>query len=343
MSLDSFSNTKLKISVIVPVYGGDKAFRACIDALDEAKPDPEEFIVVADGGLDRAFHPQEKLSVKLIETPSRGGPAKARNIGALASRGDILFFIDADVIIEPDSLQKVSNIFRTDSDLVAVFGSYDDNPAEQNFLSQYRNLLHHYVHQNGNEDASTFWGACGAIRRDIFLKLGGFNEELYQRPAIEDIELGYRLKQAGYKIRLCKELQVKHLKRWGILSVLKTDFFQRALPWTELILRDRQFINDLNLKTSNRISVTLTLALLGAMISAIFWSRSLLAVPAFVIPLVLLNLDLYQFYREKRGFWFTIKVIPWHWLYYLYSGLAFAISLIRYTFKKHKIIHFKIP
>jgi GT2 family glycosyltransferase len=138
--------------------------------------------------------------------------------------------------------------------LTALFGSYDDAPAATNFLSQYKNLFHHYVHQIANEEASTFWGACGAIRREVFLKLGGFDES-YHQPCIEDIELGYRLKRAGYRIRLLKTLQVKHLKHWGVKSLLKTDFFQRALPWTELILRDRRLVNDLNLKTSSRVSV----------------------------------------------------------------------------------------
>ena len=78
------------------------------------------------------------------------------------------------------------------------------------------------------------------------LALGGFDEG-YRQPSIEDIELGYRLKQAGHRIRLCKALQVKHLKRWSVVSLLKSDFFDRALPWTELILRDRRVINDLNL------------------------------------------------------------------------------------------------
>ena len=124
---------------------------------------------------------------------------------------------------------------KEDPGLAAAIGSYDDAPGETNFLSQYKNLLHHYVHQTGNPEASTFWGACGAIRREVFLTMGGFNEE-YSRPCIEDIELGYRLKRAGFTIRLEKELQIKHLKRWDIVSLVKTDFFSRALPWTALIL-----------------------------------------------------------------------------------------------------------
>ena len=111
---------------------------------------------------------------------------------------------------------RIAAAFQASPNLAALFGSYDDEPFESNFLSQYKNLFHHYVHQTAKVDASTFWSGCGAIRREVFLAIGGF-EENYRRPTIEDIELGYRLKKTGHRIRLLKELQVKHLKRWEIL------------------------------------------------------------------------------------------------------------------------------
>ncbi len=64
--------------------------------------------------------------------------------------------------------------------------------------------MHHYVHQQGSEDASTFWSGFGVIKRKLFLKLGGFDIKRYSRPCIEDIDLGYRLKQTGAKIHLAK-------------------------------------------------------------------------------------------------------------------------------------------
>lgn len=176
-----------------------------------------------------------------------------------------------------------------------MFGSYDDTPGEPNFFSQYRNLLHHYVHQTGNEDASTFWGACGAIRRDIFMKMNGFDEG-YARPSIEDIELGYRLKQAGHRIFLAKDIQITHLKRWTLWSMLSADFFCRALPWTRLILENGGFVNDLNLKVSSRVSVIcawmMVLALAGSLFSP--WLAVSALVSAFA--LAALNKDVCRFF-----------------------------------------------
>ncbi len=287
--------------------------------------------MAADGESDGSWRLAEEQGLRVVRIPTTGGPAGARNSGARAAKGDLLFFIDADTTMQPDAVCQVVDIFTREPDVTALFGSYDDAPSAPNFLSQYRNLLHHYVHQTGSEDASTFWGACGAIRRDVFLALGGFDQKRYRRPCIEDIELGGRLKRAGYTIRLCKTIQVKHMKRWGVFSILKTDFFQRALPWTELILNDRQFINDLNVDASSRISVMLTHGIPAALLGALWQPGCLIIAAVLGLALLRINAPLYRFFLRKRGAWFAVKVIPWHWLYFFYSGLAFFVGLVAYS------------
>ncbi len=327
--------SRLTISAIIPVRDGGLGFRRCLQAIIQAAPASSEIIVVADGDTDGSWLVAEEFGVKVLRNPIPQGPARSRNIGAQAARGDILFFLDADVVIHLDALHQVQAAFANDPPLAALFGSYDDEPGENNFLSQYKNLFHHYVHQISREEASTFWSGCGAVRRKVFLELGGFNET-YRKPCIEDIELGYRMKQAGYRIRLSKELQVKHLKRWNIRSLLKSDFFDRALPWTELILRDRSFVNDLNLRFSSRLSVMLTYGFLAALVGGYWWSGSFAAAGVFAVFLIILGMPVYQFFLRKRGFWFMIGTIPWHWFYFFYCGLAFAIGLLQFFFLRHK-------
>ena len=145
------------------------------------------------------------------------------------------------------------------------------NREKLTFCLSIKNLFHHYTHQIASEEAFTFWGACGAIRREVFLSIGGFDES-YRRPSIEDIELGYRIRSAGYKIKLFKDLHVKHLKNWSFVSLLKAEIFYRALPWTELILRQRQLDNDLNLGVSSRLSAILIYAILTSLVLSFWWS-----------------------------------------------------------------------
>jgi len=317
------------IAIIVPVHRGGVRFEQCLESLRAASPPPDELIVVADGDREDDRRTAERFGARVLSTPSPGGPARARNLGAAEARAEILFFVDADVTLARRAVDRVAGVFRGDPTLAALFGAYDDDPAAPNFLSQYKNLLHHYVHTTSSEDAATFWAACGAIRRQVFLDLHGFDES-YRQPMIEDIELGYRLRRAGHRIRLVKDLHVKHLKRWTVGSLLRADFFGRALPWTRLILGGERFIDDLNLNLRSRLSVVAVFLLLATLAGGLLEPRVLLAAIPLMAALVWLNRDLYRFFRSKRGTGFALMTIPWHWFYFFYSGLAFLIGLSRH-------------
>jgi GT2 family glycosyltransferase len=322
------------LSVIIPVYRGGAAFGHCLTRLAADLPPATEVIIVIDG-LDNGSAQQAQAfcqlwrSAQVIELPRNCGPAHARNVGAAAAHGDWLFFVDADVAIQADTIATLQQSCQQHPEIVAFIGSYDDAPGSPNFLSQYKNLLHHYTHQTGSSIASTFWGACGAIRRDVFLAMDGF-DVAYRDPCVEDIELGYRLKRSGYQIRLCKQLQVKHLKRWTARSLLKADFLYRAVPWTELIWRDRSFVSDLNLDTSSRMSVVSVYGLLLGLLGGVIWSPMLGLVGLASLILLTLNRPVYQFFHHQRGLWFALRTIPWHWFYYAYSGLAFVVGTSKY-------------
>lgn len=326
-------STLSNISIVIPVHNGGENFCRCLRSLDEFIPKSTEIVIVVDGGMDYSHKVAEEFGAKVLAFPTAGGPARARNLGARAAQGEIILFIDADVTIGADTISQVSKIFRNQPNISALIGSYDDMPGAVNFLSQYKNLFHHYTHQTASEDASTFWGACGAIRRKVFLEMGGFDES-YRYPSVEDIELGYRLKKAGYQIKLCKTVQVKHLKQWKVISLLKAEIFYRAVPWTELIWRDQQFNNDLNLSHSNRLSLLLTYGLLISLTAAYLWLPALVIASAISLTLLWLNWSVYRFFYQKRGWWFSIRVLPWHWFYFLYGGFAFALGTFRYYLTK---------
>ena len=333
----TLNRSPLTVAVIVPVYNGGAKFRASLDSIRRAVPPPDELIVVGDGDTDGSSQYAAAFGISVHRFPTPAGPGRARNLGASRAKSDILFFIDADVTVPENSIRLVREIFAQYAEVAAVMGSYDDQPNETNFLSQYRNLLHHYVHQNGREDASTFWGACGAIRRETFLAMGGF-DETYTKPSIEDIELGYRLKKAGYTILLCKSLQVTHWKRWTVVSMIQVDFFQRALPWTQLIHRNRGFVNDLNIDISGRASVMLTFGLLGALLLSSWQPLLLVAAAIMGLTLFILNVRLYRFFMDKRGLRFALQTIPWHWCYFAYSGVAFAVgTLSHFIDRNHRL------
>ncbi len=309
--------------MIVPVRGADAGFERCLAALHGALPLGGELVVVADG--DRAAAAvAASAGVRVVTLTAPGGPARARNAGARAARGEIFVFVDADVVVRPDTITRLCRTLH-DAGVAAVFGSYDDAPAARNFISRYRNLLHHHVHQTGRAEASTFWAGCGAIRREVFLALGGFDER-YRRPSIEDIELGYRLRGAGHRIRLERTIQVTHLKRWTAGAMIVADVRDRALPWTALIVHHRGLIDDLNLRRSSRLSAALVLALVVTTLAARRWPFALAVAAAVAALLVALDGPLYRLFRQRYGTRFAVAAVPWHWLYYLYSAVAFVLG-----------------
>lgn len=287
--------TKPKISVVVPNHNGGSALKRCLTAIQASSYANFECIVVDDASTDRSTETLKELSVQIIELRDGPfGPARARNVGAQAASGDIVFFLDADVVIYPDTLQKVADAFSRVSGVTAVFGSYDDQPGDGHFLSQYKNLFHHFVHQQAREESHSFWSGCGAIRREVFLAMGGFDAVKYPQPCIEDIELGCRLSMQNHKIVIDRTIQVKHLKRWTLTNLIKTDTFSRGIPWTQLILADRSIPNDLNLETSQRWSAMLVGAVLALTGASVFFFRQ-----AILLPILLCL------------FWFLLQC--WQW------------------------------
>lgn len=316
---------ELSISVIMPVFNGGVDFRSCLDAVRENDSRHLEIIVVDDGSTDNTAAHAGALGCRVFSTDgSQSGPAKARNIGAEHATGEILLFVDSDVVIMPGSLAKIASAFRSEPSLDALFGSYDDHPGAPNFLSQYKNLLHHYVHQHGNSEAATFWSGFGAVRRDVFLRHGGFNDRRYPRPSLEDIDLGYRIKKGGGRIKLDKSLQATHLKRWTASTLLISDIFDRAIPWGRLAVEHRPVPRDLNLDRTSTYSVLSAWLLAASLPAAVSFPPARLTGLAGALLLIILNRDLYRWFADRRGPGFAVAAALWHWLYLLYGSAAFA-------------------
>ena len=214
------------VSVIVPVHNAGKHIEMCMEALIASSYTSFEIIMVDDCSTDDSVEIARQKETTVLQLSRQLEPAATRNFGTLHARGEIILFIDSDVIVRRDTIALVVSNFQHNPDIMAVFGSYDDEPQEENFMSPYRNLFHHFHHQYSYTKTFTFWAGCGAIRKKVFEELGGFNQKKYMKPSIEDIELGYRIYMKGYRILLDKDLQVKHLKQWQFLSMLRTDIFQ---------------------------------------------------------------------------------------------------------------------
>jgi GT2 family glycosyltransferase len=323
----------LRLSIIVPFHKNLDHLTACLASLARLRPEPE-IIVVADAARDDCHALVARHRARLLEIDGPSGPSVARNRGAAIASGDLLVFVDADVVAPPESLAELDSLFTRDSRVDAAFGAYDETPLAPNFISQYKNLAHSYIHQSANRVAQTFWAGFGAVRASAFRAIGGFDER-FVRPSVEDIDLGYRLTAAGHLVILDHELRVQHLKRWTFRSLIESDIRDRGIPWTQLILRSQRAHDDLNLRSGYRVSVVLAyLVALGATL-ALMDARALLVAAGAAVAMLPLNAPVYRFFVQRRGVLFALRVAPLHFLYHLYNGFSFVVGSALYLAARH--------
>jgi GT2 family glycosyltransferase len=317
----------------MPTIAWEGLFVNCAERVLELIEAPQAhsdgFLVVFDGVPPSTPAWLEKSRAHLLATGHNSGPAVARNLAGASATGDILVFVDADVELHQDALERIRRHFEGDPQLDAVFGSYDDRPAAPGLVSQFRNLLHHHTHTSNPGPARTFWAGCGAMRRSRFLALGGFDRH-YDRPSIEDIELGMRLAAAGGKLLLDPTILCTHHKRWSLRSMVVTDIRQRALPWSRLLRRRPHGPVGLNLTPAARFSGLLTLGLVACLLALPWAAAAGWGALACLLALLGLNRRFYAFCLRVRGPGFLLAAIPLHLLYFLYSSLTFALVAVEH-------------
>jgi hypothetical protein len=212
---------------------------------------------------------------------------------------------------------------------VGAFGSYDDEPASHRATSLYANLRHHYVHQHGNRDATTFWSGIGLIRRDIFLKFGGFDWKRFPYPSVEDVELGMRVVAAGHRIRLVPSALGKHCKDWSLWRVWHTDVLRRARPWSLLLSERPGATKDLNLAKEERAKAFLALMIPTLIAGSLFSSVFLLLAAVTVLLYGYVNRGFFSFlFRRLPLRSFAVGVMM-HWCYHCYSALTYAWTMLQ--------------
>ena len=309
----------------MPVHNGAREIARALTALQKGRAYVQEVIVVDDGSTDGSADVATGLGFRVERLPGHCGAPAARNHGAQCASGDVLFFLDADVIAPPETLARAAALLDEHPEYDAAFGSYDDDPDVATTVSRFRNLLHHYTHQTGNREATTFWTGCGLVRKSAFDSVGGFDDAWR---GLEDIELGHRLRGRGHRILLEPTLQVKHLKQWTLASMAWTDLRYRALKWSRLILTQGALPDDLNVRTGQRVSVILSMLVAAMLPLVLLDCRWLAAIAAAAASIVAVNRDFYSLLLRRGGVLFALLSIPLHIVYFVCAGLGFAFALV---------------
>ncbi len=299
------NRSSIALTVVVPATDRPPTLERCLAALNASSAPPEQTVVVTESTL--------------------GGPAAARNAGAREAEHELIAFVDADVAVHADALARLRQRFATDPGLVAAFGSYDDAPPEPGTVSRFRNLLHHHTHTSSPGPAETFWAGLGVVRRSAFVEHGGFDEQRFTAPAVEDIELGMRLRAAGAAIVLDPSVRGTHLKRWTLVSMVRTDFARRGVPWLRLQLEAGSDSAALNLSPRHRATALASAAIVAAALAR----RPRVAVVALAAMLAL-NAPFYRLLARRGGAPLLIGGVALHVIHNLTAVAAAGVALAQH-------------
>ena len=326
---------RVDLVAVVPVHDGGDDIGRCLEALVAAGQPAEALVVVddssTDGCAERAASALGARYLRLEGGPR--GPARARNAGAaLFPEAGAYLFVDADVTVRPGVPDAFGALLEAEPELAAAFGSYDDAPPARGWISRYKNLLHHWMHQRGSREACTFWSGCGAVRGSAFRRHGGFDER-FGGASIEDVDLGLRLSDAGERIALEPAIQCTHWKRWTLASWLRTDILARALPWSRLLVTRGEGVPDtLNLGRAERVSAAL--ACLGLVATALALAVPAARPGAVAVALVaalgfcLLQRPLIAFFARAGGPAFAAAATLMHVVYFAYSSAVYGTVVV---------------
>lgn len=312
------------VSIVVPAYNAEATLPDCLKAIRAAMQPDDELILFDDGSTDSTRDIAEAAGARIVSNPGRPkGPGHGRNKAAVSASRPYLMFIDADVIIHADTIDRlVAEVEATEAD--AAIGSYDDHPRSRRLPALYANLRHHFVHQSGNREATTFWSGIGLMRADVFRDFGGYDDVLFVHPSIEDVELGMRLINAGKRIRLVPEAQGTHWKDWTLWRVWHTDIVRRALPWSRLIADGQVAEADLNLAKKERVLAALALsvpaALVGGFVFKPLWAAAAVLLALYVIGI----LPFVRLLASRMNALQLVGAVGMHLCYHLYASATYA-------------------
>jgi GT2 family glycosyltransferase len=316
----------------MPVYNAETTLAECLTRLYKSAFGDFEVVIVDDGSTDGSRAIAAGFPVRIVPSPGRVGPAAARNLGARVADGEVIFFIDSDVMVQPDTLTRVAARFER-GDVEGVIGVQSAAMRHRDLVSQYKNLWMRWTYVRQTGDVPLFYTTAAAIRREAFLGAGGF-DQAYATPNVEDTAFGQKLARLGIRVRVEPELEVEHVKRYSLAGLLRTDYM-RAVSLTRLKLRERGELTNNNTSVPGSYMASVPLAALG---TPALLLGLLLGVPALALiggaalgAVAMLNAGFLNAIRDSEGPGRALAAIPLLWLELLVVGAGTGVGLLSYV------------
>ncbi|MCG5215106.1 glycosyltransferase family A protein [Streptosporangium soli] len=313
------------VSVIIPNYNYAKTLRLCLEAIYRQTAPPREVIVVDDNSTDNSVDIASGFPCRIIRTEKNSGVAAARNVGAISATGDILFFVDSDVVLQRDAIAEAVRHLREDDSIGSVCGIYAKAPLiRDSLLEEYRSFQAHYWRKSSVGLVSVGFFSLGAIRRDAFNEIGLFNEELWQT---EEVDYGYRLSRR-YGLLLSDRVVGSHDDDDKLIPLMRK-LFRRARLRVPLYLGRRRFMTGFETRERALGVLAAGVACAFALASLYVPLLSMVAVLA-LIGFIISDAGMYGFVWRERGVAFLCYFTVIHYIVALAVGAGVAAGIISY-------------
>jgi glycosyltransferase involved in cell wall biosynthesis len=323
------------VSVVIPVCNGESTLAECLACVYRSTYETFEVVVVDDGSTDGTREIAARFPLRLVQTEGRVGPAAARNLGAQAAEGDILFFIDADVMLRPDSIDRLVGRLA-EGDVDAVCGVQAAEMRYRDIISQYKNLWMRWTYLRLKGEVPLFYTTAAAIRRALFWQAGGFDSG-YRSPSLEDTAFGQKLARLRIRVGIQPDLEVEHAKRYSLASLLRTDF-RRAVALSRLKLRHHDELGRNNSSVPTGTIASIPLAGLGtaALLVGATFGLPMAGVGGAVLGaiVILLNREFLETIRAHEGWRKALASVLLLWLELLVTGVGAGFGLLSFPFGK---------
>jgi glycosyltransferase involved in cell wall biosynthesis len=301
------------VSVVIPVRNGSATLSACLRSIGRSSYRNIEVIVVDDHSTDNTAEIAAGYRCTLIPAGSGTGANNARNIGAAAAAGELIIFLDADIVIRRETILEIVETLEDES-IDAVVGIYTARHRHESFVSQYKNLWVRYSYIKSPPAIDWLFGSISGIRRPSFEKLGGFNVDLLARHGHDDIELGKRLSRANLNIVLNMDLEVEHLKHYTLGSFVRNEF-HRSLGFSQLAVQYGETAQSfrsgfVNVYPSFVISTVLSVLLIVLGCAELTGMLPAWLFPAALAVYFLLNIRFLNYLEQVRGLFAMLIMVP---------------------------------
>ncbi len=301
------------VSVIVPVKNGAATLDAALRSVSRSYYRKVEVVVVDDHSTDGTAEIARRHGCRLLEAKDGHGANNARNMGAREAAGEILVFIDADIIIGRETILGIVETLD-EASVDAVVGIYTAKHRHESLVSQYKNLWVRYSYIKSPPAIDWLFGSISGIKKAAFERLGGFDVALLAHRGHDDIELGKRFARAQLYIVLNMDIEVEHLKHYTLGSFIRNEF-HRSVGFAELAMRFRETMGSLgrgfvNVYPTFILSTFLSVLLLLLAAGGIAGYVSAEVVAGAVGFYLLMNIRFLNYLEQVRGLFAMGVMVP---------------------------------